>query len=173
MVGAAVAAPAATWLYAQPVTQTTLTGIETWNAGQGPGGPSNFISSDMVRGSGRNTVLSAVSGNLTIGAACGNCTQVGTPTLATITGITGGDILVTAQPSAAVWSLPVNPVGDGIQIGICNATNAAWVTNAQTVAVTAGQGQTSPTNNTITATAAGACARFQYNLSQLTWYRIQ
>ena len=172
ILGAALVALGTYLAFAQPITQTTLTGNESWNAGQGPGGPTvGFIYADQLRGSMRDTVLSAVSGNLTIGVACGNCTQVGTPTLATISGQTGGNVLVTAQPSAAVWTLPSSPIGDGIIIGICNTTASAWVTNAQTVA--ASSGSTSPTNNTITTTAAGACARYQYNLSQTTWYRVQ
>jgi len=41
---------------AQSVTQNTLTGNESWNAGQGPGGPGAFITSDLVRNSSRPLV---------------------------------------------------------------------------------------------------------------------
>lgn len=156
-------------LWAQTVTQQTLSGNECWNAGQGPGGPSSFICVNLVRGSTPNAILSAVTGSLTIGSTSGNFTLTGSPTMAALAD--GGNVLVTAQPAAATWTWPANPIPDGAIVGVCNVTSAAWATNAQTPA--ANTGQTMNTTAVFTTLAAGTCLRYQWNLSQLTWYKVQ
>src|SRR5215471_20006085 len=50
--GAAIAALAVGWLWAQPVIPNQLSGNECWNAGQGPGGPAvGFVCSYQTRSS--------------------------------------------------------------------------------------------------------------------------
>jgi hypothetical protein len=151
------------------VTQNQLTGNECWSVGQGPGGPSNFLCINVARGGHANAILSAVTGSLTIGATSGNFTVTGTPNMTALSG--GGHVLVTAQPSAATWTWPANPVADGAIVGVCNVTGSAWSTNAQTPA--ANTNQTMNTTAVFTTLAAGACVRYQWNQSQATWYRIQ
>lgn len=149
---------------------TTLNGNECWNAGVGTGGTAaGFLCVNLVRGGTANTVLSAVTGNLTIGAASGNFTVTGAPAMANLS--QGGNVLLTAQPSAATWTWPANPVADGAIVGVCNAGTSAWSANAQTPA--ANSGQTMPLTTVFTTLAAGACVRYQWNQSQATWYRVQ
>lgn len=172
-VGAAIAALAATWLIAQPIVQNQISGLECWNAGQGPGGPSTgFLCVNPVSGRNPNTVLSAVTGNITIGStAAGNFTVTGTPNMSALT--TGGDLLVNAQPSAATFTLPASPIPDGALIAVCNVTNAAWVTNAVAFGANTGQTCGAPCTTAFTTLAAGSCAQVQWNQSQATWYRVR
>jgi hypothetical protein len=151
------------------VTQNQLTGNECWSVGQGPGGPSNFLCINVARGGRAQTVLSAVSGNFTIGATTGNFTVTGTPNMTALA--SGGHLLVNAQPSAATITMPANPIADGAIVGVCNVTGAAWSTNV--VTLSANSGQTLAQTATLTTLAAGTCAREQWNQSQATWYRIQ
>lgn len=145
----------------QSVVQQTLSGNETWQAGQGPGGPGAYITSDLVRNSTAAFTVS-VSGNAVIGVASG-WTEARW----------GGNVLVTGQPAAATLTLPPNPFPDGGIVGVCNVTAAAWATNVVTVAGSAGQTSPATPNDTLTTLAAGTCARFQFNLANTTWYRIQ
>lgn len=169
LIGAGALAALAGIAIAQPITQNQLSGNECWNAGQGPGGPSQFLCINVARGGTANAILSAVSGSLTIGSASGNFTLTGSPTMAALSA--GGNILVTAQPAAATWTWPANPVADGAIVGVCNVTSAAWATNAQTPA--ANTGQTMNTTAVFTTLGAGVCLRYQWNQSQLTWYKVQ
>lgn len=173
-VGAAVAALALTsWLIAQPVTQNQITGLECWNSGQGPGGPSTgFICANLVRGGTAVSVLSAVSGNFTIGTTSGNFTNSSTPNMANL--LTGGNLIINAQPSAAVITMPPNPFPDGSIIHICNGTNSAFVTNAVTVAANTNQTMV-PTGASITLTtlAAASCVGYQWHQGLLSWFKVQ
>jgi hypothetical protein len=146
-------------LWAQPVTQPTLTGNECWNAGQGPGGPSSFICSNVVRNS-KAGVVGTIAGSFTIGSTAAQASLV-----------TGGNLLVTAQPAAATITLPPNPVPDGAIVGVCNVGAAVWAVNVVTLA--ANTGQTLATSAALTTQAQGTCARVQWNLAAATWYRIQ
>lgn len=138
--------------------QNDLSGNETWNVGQGPGGPGADITSNLVRNSTEH--------------------RAGTLTGATTIGVTagwtalrwGGNILLTAQPSAAVLTLPPNPFPDGGIIGYCNTTAAPFATNV--VTVTANTGQTVSNGGVVTTQAANSCAYFQFNRPTTTWYRI-
>jgi hypothetical protein len=155
---------------AQFVVQPTLSGNECWNAGQGPGGTTTgFVCANTMRGGTANTVLSAVSGNFTIGSASGNFTVTGTPNQTYL--VDGGNLLITAQPSAATITMPPNPIPDGAIVGVCNASGSAWSTNAVTLA--ANSNQTLAVAATLTTLAAGTCAREQWNLTAATWYRVQ
>lgn len=172
LVGAALAALSTTLAVAQPITQNQITGSECWSAGQGPGGPSTFVCVNPVRGSTADTVLSAVSGSFTVGTASGNFT-VAAGSSGTNVGAGGGSVIITAQPSAGTITLPPNPVVDGAWVRICNGTNAAWTTNAVTVAANAGQTLV-PTGAAITLTtqAAASCTGYQWSQGLLSWYKV-
>lgn len=142
--------------FAQPVVQNQISGNEVWSAAQGPGGASAFLSINTVRG-GTSVTTATVTGNVTLPTALRN----------------GGNYIVTAQPSAATITMPSSPVINGAIIGICNPTASAWSTNVVTVA--GNTGQTSPVGATATLTTlgAGTCARYQFNLTNTTWYKVQ
>jgi hypothetical protein len=149
-----LAAPA----IAQSVVQDTLTGDESWNAGQGPGGPGGFISSNLVRNS-TEKVVGTIGGAITVGV-----------TAAWVDLRWGGNILLTAQPTAAVVTMPPNPFPDGGIIGYCNTTAGAFAANV--VTMTANTGQTVSNGGAVTTQAANTCAYFQFQRSNTTWYRI-
>lgn len=142
--------------FAQTVIQNQVSGNEVWPAAQSPGGSSEWLNINTVSGRTAN-VVGTISGSAVI------------PTLLS----DGGNWLITAQPSAATITLPASPVPRGAIVGICNTTASAWATNVVTVA--GNTGQTSPVGATATITtlAAGSCARYQFNLSNMAWYRVQ
>lgn len=159
--------------WAQSIGPSALSGFECWNAGQGPGGPSTgFLCTNTLRGGTANALLSAVSGSFTIGTASGNFTNLGTPSMTNV--YNGGNVIVTAQPSAATITMPASPIPDGAIIGICNGTNSAWSTNAVTVAANTNQTMV-PTGAAVTLTtlAAASCVKYTWNLSQASWYKVQ
>jgi hypothetical protein len=86
----------------------------------------------------------------------------------------GGNFIITAQPSAAVITMPANPVPNGAIVHICNGTNSAFATNAVTVAANSGQTMV-PTGASITLTtlAAASCVGYQFNLANTSWYKVQ
>lgn len=139
---------------AQPVVQNQLSGNEVWSAAQGPGGQSAFLGVNTVRG-GTQAITGTVTGNVTLARALAN----------------GGNLIVTAQPSAATITLPANPVVDGAIVGVCNGTASAFATNVVTLA--ANSNQTLVQTVTLTTLGAGACARVQWNQSGAKWYRVQ
>lgn len=139
---------------AQGVVQNTLTGNETWSVGQGPGGSSAFITSNLVRG-GTALVTATVSASLTLPS-----------TLAF-----GGNFIITAQPSAATLTLPPNPIPNGAIIGVCNGTASAFATNV--VTLVANSSQTLTQTITLTTLGAGLCERVQFVSATTTWYRVQ
>src|SRR5215472_10961773 len=147
------------WLHAQTVVANQVSGNECWSAGQGPGGPSQFLCLNLVRGGTSVTILSSVAGSFTIGST------------GTTAAADGGNVVITAQPSAATITMPANPVPDGADVGICNGTNSAFATNVVTVAANTGQTMV-PTgaNITLTTLAAQTCFRYQWSQSALSWY---
>jgi hypothetical protein len=160
LIGAAVAvgliAPLA---YAQSVIYTDLSGNECWNAGQGPGGPSQFLCSDVLRNS-RQAVAGALNASSTYGSG----------TLASLR--YGGNVLFTVQPTVAVTlTLPPNPVPDGAIVGFCNVTGSNFATTA--IAWTTSTGQTLNTSVSVTTLGANACKYAQFNRANTTWYVIQ
>jgi len=144
---------------AQPVVQNQVTGNECWNAGQGPGGPSAFLCLFIIRGGATNLPMT-IAGSFTIGSVAAQSQLVA-----------GGNMIVTAQPSAATITMQPNPVVDGAIIGYCNVTSGAFATNV--VTLVANSNQTMNTAVTVTTQAAGSCARVQWNQANATWYRIQ
>lgn len=158
LLGGALLVGLAAPLVAQSVIWQDLSGNECWNAGQGPGGPSQFLCSDVLRNS-RQIVVGALTGALTFG----------TSSLAQLR--YGGNALITTQPLAATtFTLPPNPVPDGAITGFCNVTGSAFATTA--IAMTTSIGQTLNTSVSIADLGAGVCALVQFNRGNTTWYRI-
>lgn len=145
---------------AQSVIYQDLSGNECWNAGQGPGGPSQWLCSDVLRNS-RQIVATTIAASATFGT---------TAALAALR--YGGNLVITAQPLAATLTLPPNPVQDGAIAGVCNPTAGAFATNVVTLAPNTGQTLTGG-NITLTTLAATTCVYVQFNRPNTTWFRLQ
>lgn len=155
LAGALVAALAGV-AWAQSVVQDNLSGNETWNVGQGPGGPGGFITSNMVRSS-IAKILNAASGTYGSGA------------LATLG--EGGFVIFTTQPLATTTlTLPPSPVTDGAIAGFCNATASNFATTAIAFATSIGQ---SLTSISITALTATSCVEVTFDRTTLSWLRTR
>ena len=152
-------------LYAQPVVQNTFSGLECWNAGQGPGGPTTgFVCGQAYRGASNNLPMT-IAGAFTIGSTSANTTPNNTSTLQF-----GGTLLITAAPSTAAVTMPPNPLMDGVIVGICNVTAGAFV---NTLTATANTNQTINAGGALAALAAFTCGTYQWNLANATWYRTR
>jgi hypothetical protein len=151
-VGAAIAA-LATVVWSQPVTQNAISGNECWNAGQGPGGPSQFLCINQVR---NGTAINTFSG-------------AGTPT--TSATIQQSTLMWTGTaPTSWTINLP-NPAFDGEIIQVSSDTTLTTMVTVQTT--TGPQTQTlSATFNSQTITAATS-AEWQYVNSLSKWFRLR
>jgi len=129
----------------------------------GAGGSSIFTTTGRLSSGYSNVFFSAFPSSFTVGTLAG---AVNTAAM-----VNGGVALINAANTAQTFTMPPNPVIDGTIIGFCNVTNAAWATNAVTIA--ANTGQTLSVNNTLTTLGAGNCGRFIWNQAQATWYRVQ
>jgi hypothetical protein len=149
----------APYAYAQSVVQDNLSGNETWNVGQGPGGPGGFITSNMVR-NGAAKVVAAATGAITLGAGAYAALA------------DGGMVVITTQPLATTTlTLPANPVPDGARVGFCNGTDANFATTS--ISFTTSTGQTLAQSVSATALGKGLCIQVMFNRATTTWYRIQ
>lgn len=147
--GAALAAALASAVWAQTVVQTSITGNEVWQVGQGPGGPGAFIGINTVRGS-TNIVGKSGSGS------------------ATSTGIAGTTVWVGTAPTTWTITLPSAPANGTISRYTTDTTLTTMVT------VQAGSGDTmSGTFSSQTLTANTTVVAWQYLASTKIWYRIQ
>lgn len=156
LLAGAIFALAAGVAVAQSVVQDNLSGNETWQAGQGPGGPGGFITSNMTRNS-TQKVLNAVSGTF------------GTGALAALN--FGGLVLFTTQPlTTTVLTLPPSPVNDGARAGFCNVTAGAFATTSISFATNIGQSLTAISLNNL---AAFTCIQVVFDRGTLTWLRTQ
>ena len=149
LLAGALIALAAGFAYAQTIVQSTLSGNETWNVGQGPGGPGGFITSDMVRNS---AAISTKSGS-------GAATSVAT----------GGTLVwVSTAPTTWAITLPTAPPNGTVQRITSDTTLTTMVT------VTAGSGDTmAATFSSQTLTANSTVAAWQYYATTKVWYRVQ
>ena len=136
--------------YAQTVVQNQLSGNETWNVGQGPGGPGGFITSNMIRNS---TAMTSISGS---GAA-------------TSVGIGGTIVWVGTAPTTWAVTLPTAPPNGTVQTLTSDTTLSSRVT------VTAGTGDTISTGAQFTSATLTALSvtGWQYLSSSKTWFRNQ
>lgn len=134
--------------YAQSVVQPTLSGNETWNVGQGPGGPGGFITSNMVRNS---TTFATTSGS-------GAATSTGT----------GGTLLWTSTaPTTWAVTLPATPADGTSQ---CLSTDTTLTSR---VTVTAASGDTLSATFASQTVTAFTPVCWQYVYSSKTWYRTR
>jgi|SRR5882672_2516289 len=144
----AVASPAI-YSWAQTVVQGQITGQETWQVGQGPGGPGAFINIDTVRGSEPMATKSG-SGAATSTAVAGTLCWVGT------------------APTTWAVTLPVAPA-NGTMVKLCSDTTLTTM-----VTVTAGTGDTLTTTfSSQTITANASFPSWQYFSTTKIWYRVQ
>lgn len=147
------------WAVAQSVIQDNLSGNEAWSAGQGPGGPSAFLTSNLVRNS-TAKVVAAASGAVTLGSGVYSTLRQ------------GGLVVITTQPLATTtFTLPPNPVPDGARLGFCNGTDANFATTS--ISFTTSTGQTLAQSVSATALGKGACIQVMFNRDTTTWYRVQ
>jgi hypothetical protein len=151
-VGVAIAALTATLAIGQQ--PLNFTGNETWvvNTASGSGVP---ISLNQARnGTGYQTVA-------------GGGTVASTPTNAINNLIAIGAI--------TTWNVTLpNPAFDGELFSVVNGTAAAFTTNVTVTVVNTPQNQTlfgAFTSNTLLANGGGA--EWQFQLSNLTWYRVR
>lgn len=134
--------------FAQTVVQTTITGNEVWVAGQGPGGPGNYIGIDTVR-NGQRLITTSGSGAATSTATGGTLYWTSTaPTTWTVT-----------LPSPAF-------AGEMVRLGT-DTTLTSMVT------VAAGAGQSLDFTYSGVTLTAGTSVLFQYRAANTTWYRLQ
>jgi hypothetical protein len=140
---------------AQPVIPTGLNGLEAWSCGTGgPGGPSVFCTTNLLRNTTGYQLLAAASGTIQ-------------PTVSVNT------LAVNAQPAASTaFQTPPSPVPDGSLFQVCNVTASAWATNASTLAAATGQTINGGTITTTTL-AAHTCVELLYQLSSTTWFQIR
>ena len=157
LVGAALAAPAATWLIAQPIVQNVLSGNECWNSGQGAGGPSTgFVCAYQMRSS---------WGYVSNPAATAGTVQLP---------VNQNAVIFAAQPTGggATFNMPLTPT-DGQIVAFCNVTNAALVGVATAASVTAPQVFAAGAVTTFTTLAARTCVKLMYTASNTTWSQVQ
>ena len=147
---AALVAGAAFAASAQTVTNRSPTGSECWNAGQGPGGPSQFLCINQVR---NGAAITLASGS---GAATTTLTQD-----------TGTLMWTSTAPTTWAITLP-SPAYDGEIVTIGTDTTLTTM-----VTVTAGGSDSlSATFDSQTITASTSVA-WQYKLSTTKWYRLR
>lgn len=141
-----------------------LSGGETVEAALPGAGTSGFISTGRLSSGASNVFFSAFPASFTVGQAAG--------AVATTNMLNGGLALINASNTAQTFTMPPTAsLIDGVIIGFCNVTAAAWATNAVTIA--GNTGQTLTNNNTLTTLGAGSCGRYIWNAAQATWYRVQ
>lgn len=134
----------------QSVVQQTLSGNETWSAGQGPGGPSGFITSNLVRNS---SAIAITSGS-------GSATSVMTNAQSTI-------VWTGAAPTS--WSVTLPPTPSAGQIVRLGTTTT--LTTMLNVSAAAGTSlATAVSSATLTAQTSMV---FQYYEPTKTWYQVQ
>jgi hypothetical protein len=152
LVGAALAA-LSTVLWAQPVTQNNVSGNECWNAGQGPGGPSQFLCINLVRNGSALTVVSGAGAFVT------------TATNANSTLMWSG-----AAPTTWAITLP-NPAFDGEIITV--GTDTTLTTMVTVTAGTSPQNQTLPVAFAAQTISVGTTVEWQFNFAALKWFRVR
>jgi hypothetical protein len=151
-VGAAIAA-LATAVWSQPVTNQTISGNECWNAGQGPGGPSQFLCINQVRD---GTALALFSG-------------AGTTPTTTMTNQQG--TLYWTGGAATTWAIVLpNPAFDGEIVTV--DTDTTLTTRVTVTAAVTPQNQTVPAFSAATVTALTP-VQWQFNLATLAWVRLR
>jgi len=149
--GAAIAVALASVAIAQQVTQNAISGNECWNAGQGPGGPSQFLCINQVRNGAGLLVVPSASGNPTTTLTQANSTVywVGT------------------APTTWTVNLPVGPFDGEI------VTVASDTTLTSMVTVVAGAGSSLNTTYASQTITAKTSVEFQYSAGTTKWYELR
>lgn len=134
------------------IVPTALSDNETWQVGNGAGGPSYFVTSGIMRNS-VGVVLSTLAAPLAFPNGKGN-------------------LCITAQPAAAAnITLPTTPT-DGQIFEAINCTASNFATNAFSI-VPSGSQTLLGGNIALTTLAAGASRELRYVLSTNTWYPLR
>lgn len=139
-------------IIAQPVAQNNISGNECWNAGQGPGGPSQFLCINLVRNGAALAVFSG-SGAVTTTATQANSTLMWSG----------------AAPTTWTITLP-NPAFDGEIVQV--STDTTLTTLVTVNAAVTPQNQTAPSFSAQTITAASS-VEFQFNFATLKWFKLR
>lgn len=151
LLGAVAGALFASSAYAQTIGQTTLSGNECWNAGQGPGGgTTGFVCSSLVRNTRAFSVYSG-SGAQTVTATNLQSTLYWTGT----------------APTTWTITTPTIPY-DGQLLQISSDT-----TLTSLVTLTANTGQTLNVAFTSGTVTASTSVLYQYSQATTKWYRLQ
>jgi hypothetical protein len=137
-------------VWAQPVTQNQVSGNECWNAGQGPGGPGQFLCINLVRNG--NGIL-VVSGS-------GAATTQATTSVATY-------FWSGTAPTTWTVTMPNTPF-DGEVVRLSSDTTLTTMVTVQ--AGTTGTMNTTYNAQTVTANTTVA---WQYSQVATKWYRSQ
>jgi len=149
----AIALAIGTWVYAQGVVQNEISGNECWNAGQGPGGPSNFLCINQVR---NGQAISLISGS---GAATTAATQQ------------QGTLMWTgAAPTTWAVTLP-NPAYDGEVL--CLGTDTTLTTLVTVTALTTPENQTLAAAFSAQTISVGTSTCFQFTNATLKWFKLR
>lgn len=151
LAGAALFAALAGVAWSQQVTQNAISGNECWSAGQGPGGPSQFLCINQVRNGAALLVVPSVSGSPTT-----SMTQVNSTVY-----------WVGTAPTAWTVNLP-SPAFDG-EI----ATVATDTTLTSLVTVVAGSGQSLNSSFASQTISAKTSVEFQYSAGTTKWYELR
>ena len=132
------------------VVQNNVTGNEVWVAGQGPGGPGNFLN---IGGVSNRAAITLVSG---AGAVVTTMTQAQSTLMWTGT-----------APTTWAVTLPV-PAYDGQIVTLGTDTTLTTM-----VTVTAGSGHTLSATYASQTLTAVTSVEFQFVFSSLKWFRLR
>lgn len=146
----AVLTALASFAVAQSIQPTSVSGNECWSAGQGPGGPSNYLCINTVS---NRSAMTLVSGS---GAATTTMTQAQSTLMWTGT-----------APTTWAVTLPT-PAYDGQRVQIGTATTLTTM-----VTVTAPAGQTLNATYAAQTLTAVTSVEWQYTAATATWYRLR
>lgn len=150
MVGALVALAFPAFAQTGTVSQNALSGNECWQAGQGPGGPGQYLCVSQVR---NGTAFKLFSG---AGAQTYTATQADSTLYWTGT-----------APTTWTITLP-SPAFDGEIISVASDTTLTTL-----VSVVAGSGQTMNAAFTSQTISASTSTEFQFAVSTSKWYRLR
>ena len=135
----------------QQVTQNSISGNECWNAGQGPGGPSQFLCINQVRNGAAFLAVPSVSGS----------------PITTLTQANSTVYWVGTAPTAWTINLPVGPFdGEIVSVGT-DTTLTSMVT------VVAGAGSSLNSTFASQTISAKSSVEFQYSAGTTKWYELR
>jgi hypothetical protein len=150
LAGAVVALAFGSGLWAQSLSPTGLTGLEVWScATGGPGGPSVFCNTSLMRNTAGYTLVTVTTGTVT----------------ATTQSVR---YIYTGAYGTGALNTPAIPF-DGQMLEIINGTGSNFVGTITLTAV----GTQTVNNGGVTNLTAGSSKEWQYVLSTNTWYSLR